>query len=701
MKDTTPSTRNALRTLLIILAIAVGIVIYALGWNTTEISLEEVQDETRQASVKRALRELLSPDIFTRDRIEKTYTATFTIGCPDQLPETRVQTDGDAYLEFDPPCAEADDVIAVTGYDFPAGAIARIQLVPPTGQNLPFKLAVSLDPNAKITEESLFDIDGAGYFEVGLKVPRGRGLDGKTHNIIVQTLVPTGNPRFSNTTEIVIEKMIETIFLALMATTLALPIAIVLSFIAARNLMRQVNLYLGVVLVGFILLPVGAVLGSVILAPIGTWAVDLGEDLIPGLVVISAALALFAAVSYILNVANVPSRLASILQNLLLVISLVVVLGALGGIGLWISSKLQDGLLGHLGNFVGTLGELVDLTITAIAALAIGLWLSSLGAASAANVLRHVQSPLSNILGAVLGALAGGMLLAATGYIGMQAVLLGLLTPIVASVLGGQIAIAVLEALGLLPTHEIKADQSFSERVMRMVIFVVGVVVVFIGTATAMDLIRAVVDQRLPSRIARDLFGLFELEEYVIRSTLIGVILGGAGGGLAGSNTSFPLGMTVYNTARTILNMLRAIEPLIMGIVFVIWVGIGPFAGVLALTLHSIAALGKLYSEQVENIDAGPIEAIQSTGANRLQTIIYAVVPQIVPPYIAFTMYRWDINVRMSTIIGFVGGGGIGFLLQQQINLLRYKQAGVAVLAIAIVVSALDYASAAIRERIV
>ena len=97
----------------------------------------------------------------------------------------------------------------------------------------------------------------------------------------------------------------------------------------------------------------------------------------------------------------------------------------------------------------------------------------------------------------------------------------------------------------------------------------------------------------------------------------------------------------------------------------------------------------------------GPIEAIQSTGAGWLQTVIYAVVPQIVPPYIAFTMYRWDINVRMSTIIGFVGGGGIGLLLQQQINLLQYKEAGVAVLAIAVVVSILDYISASIRERLV
>jgi phosphonate ABC transporter permease subunit PhnE len=138
-----------------------------------------------------------------------------------------------------------------------------------------------------------------------------------------------------------------------------------------------------------------------------------------------------------------------------------------------------------------------------------------------------------------------------------------------------------------------------------------------------------------------------------------------------------------------------------MAIVFVAWVGLGPFAGALALGLHTIASLAKLYSEQVESIMAGPIEAIQATGANRLQTIIYAVVPQIVPPYISYTMYRWDINVRMSTIIGFVGGGGIGFILQQNINLLNYRAASVNMLAIAIVVSLMDYISSKIREKYV
>jgi phosphonate ABC transporter permease subunit PhnE len=161
------------------------------------------------------------------------------------------------------------------------------------------------------------------------------------------------------------------------------------------------------------------------------------------------------------------------------------------------------------------------------------------------------------------------------------------------------------------------------------------------------------------------------------------------------------LGLGVYYLTRTVFNVLRAIEPLIMAIVFVVWVGIGPFAGALALALHTIAAMAKLYSEQVESISAGPLEAVRATGANRLQNVVYAVVPQIVPPYISFTMYRWDINVRMSTIIGFVGGGGIGLLLQQNINLLEYRQAAAQILAIAIVVAAMDWLSSRIRARYV
>ncbi len=687
-----------------VLIIAVGVVIYAYGWNITDISLEEVEDPTRQASVSRAMRELLSPDIFTRDRKTQDFEAAYTIGCPQgELPDGRVEVSGDAYLMFDPPCAEPDGIITVRGVNFPEGAIARINLVMESGQKMPFRVASSTDPSAEVGEVSTFDVDSAGGFTVLLKVPKGRGLLGKTHPLNIQTLVPSGWPRLSSTTETVIEKMVETIFLALMATTLALPISIVLSFIAARNLMREIELQLGIVLVGFVLLPVGALLGIWLVAPIGKWGVALGEDPWPGLIAIPAAIALFAAISFAaarIKLSGPADRLRGILLNLLLVVLLIFVLGVLGGLGIWVGGKLNKGLLSDLGSFTGTLGELIKLTVAALSALGLGMWLSMLGASLVSRPMRHLDAPVANVLGAALGVLSGAILLAATGYIGMQAVLLGLLTPVIAALLGGQIAVQLVQAVGLLARHEIKAEQSSVERSARTVIYVVGAVITFILVALEIDLVRAVVDQRLPANTMRDL-GLFKIEEHVAISALTGALLGGISGGLSGTSRNFPLGMTIYDTSRTVLNTLRSIEPLIMGIVFVIWVGVGPFAGVLALTLHSIAALGKLYSEQVENIDSGPIEAIMSTGANRLQTIIYAVVPQVVPPYIAFTMYRWDINVRMSTIIGFVGGGGIGFLLQQQINLLRYKQAGVAVLAIAIVVSVLDYASAYIRERIV
>ncbi|HST04181.1 MAG TPA: phosphonate ABC transporter, permease protein PhnE [Chloroflexia bacterium] len=161
------------------------------------------------------------------------------------------------------------------------------------------------------------------------------------------------------------------------------------------------------------------------------------------------------------------------------------------------------------------------------------------------------------------------------------------------------------------------------------------------------------------------------------------------------------IGTTIYTLARTVLNILRSIEALILAVIFAATVGLGPFAGVLSLTVYAIASLGKFYSEAIEAIDPGPLEAITATGANRLQVITYAVIPQFIPQFIGFTLYMWDRSVRASTIVGFVGGGGIGFLLVQYINLLQFHQAGTAIWAIAIVVIIMDWASARIRARII
>ncbi|MEE8391765.1 MAG: phosphonate ABC transporter, permease protein PhnE [Anaerolineae bacterium] len=186
-------------------------------------------------------------------------------------------------------------------------------------------------------------------------------------------------------------------------------------------------------------------------------------------------------------------------------------------------------------------------------------------------------------------------------------------------------------------------------------------------------------------------------------ATIFGIVFAIPISFFAARNLMFgsPATMAIYYITRTFLNIIRSIEALIWGIIAVTVVGLGPFAGILALLIHSIAALGKLYSESIESIDPGPIEAIQATGATQLQMIMYAVVPQMIPSFVSFSIYRWDINVRMSTIIGMVGGGGIGLLLSQYMKLLQWRPAGVCVWFIAITVAILDYVSADIRQRFV
>lgn len=156
----------------------------------------------------------------------------------------------------------------------------------------------------------------------------------------------------------------------------------------------------------------------------------------------------------------------------------------------------------------------------------------------------------------------------------------------------------------------------------------------------------------------------------------------------------------VYFGLRTILNVTRSMEPLVWAIIFTIWVGVGPFAGLLALLIHSVASLAKQFSEIIEGVSLGPVEAIRSTGANRIQTIWFGVVPQVLLPFISFSFYRWDINVRMATIIGLAGGGGIGTLLINFQGRGMWPEVGCIVLVIAVVVWIMDTASAHIREAL-
>ena len=161
-----------------------------------------------------------------------------------------------------------------------------------------------------------------------------------------------------------------------------------------------------------------------------------------------------------------------------------------------------------------------------------------------------------------------------------------------------------------------------------------------------------------------------------------------------------PVGWLVYTATRGVFNVVRSIETIVWALVLALWVGYGPFAGALALAVHTVAALGKLYSEQVEAVDAGPLEAMAATGARRWQVVRYGVIPQVIPAFLAFTLYRWDINVRMATLVGLVGGGGIGRMLFYYKNEFRWQEMGAVILAIVAVVWLMDYVSGRVRERI-
>lgn len=162
-----------------------------------------------------------------------------------------------------------------------------------------------------------------------------------------------------------------------------------------------------------------------------------------------------------------------------------------------------------------------------------------------------------------------------------------------------------------------------------------------------------------------------------------------------------PVTSVIYTVVRLFFTFVRSIDVLIVVILSAVIFGIGTTAGVFALAFHNVGVIGKLYSEAIEGIDAGPIEAITATGANRFQVVWTAVLPQIVNPFISFTIYRLDTNVRLAPILGLVGGGGIGSILFQNINLLNYRAASFIVLLIIVTVAVMDFASAQVRKRLV
>lgn len=509
----------------------------------------------------------------------------------------------------------------------------------------------------------------------------------------------TGQLVVSEAARITVERIIETIFMALLASTIGTILAVPVSFLAARNLMEYITWPLASISAAIVALTAGGLIGARITSQISGLTQFVSDQPLFGLVVLLAVVGLIWLVTRVGPPLLTEERRSTGMRfltgiRIFLALALIVFgLAIVARLGLLAGAWLEDNLgpFGFLGNFLFVLSDLLRLLLPAVVGFLTAIIAASYASRFSQEAVLSWRGTIARILTSVLMALATVILiLAAAGLLNwLYQFALPSNWMSISAVVGG--IMAGLVALSVFPQN-IKSISGSSSRFIKVAVTIIKFLIFSIGSGLVIY------------QISSLLVPLFDQDDPMLFTLLVALV-----GSLPAAifslfmdpNHPYRIGFTVYTISRSILNVLRSIEPLIMGIVFVVWVSLGPFAGIMALTLHSIAALGKLFSEQVEGIDEGPVEAITATGAGRLQMVTYAVIPQIIPPFTAFALYRWDINVRMSTIIGFVGGGGIGFVLSQNIQQLRYRQASVMMLAIAIVVATLDYASSKIRSRII
>lgn len=158
--------------------------------------------------------------------------------------------------------------------------------------------------------------------------------------------------------------------------------------------------------------------------------------------------------------------------------------------------------------------------------------------------------------------------------------------------------------------------------------------------------------------------------------------------------------VALFGAAKAILNVLRTVPEIVWAMIFVFMVGLGPFPGVLALGVHTGGVLGKLFGEVLEDVDRAPLEALQATGASRVRILVYGVLPQALPQFVAYALYRWEVNIRVAAMMGFVGAGGLGQRIHIAISLFHEHQLLTLILAIYLIVTLVDALSAYLRARL-
>ncbi|RMS83228.1 phosphonate ABC transporter, permease protein PhnE [Pseudomonas savastanoi] len=157
----------------------------------------------------------------------------------------------------------------------------------------------------------------------------------------------------------------------------------------------------------------------------------------------------------------------------------------------------------------------------------------------------------------------------------------------------------------------------------------------------------------------------------------------------------------IHLPLRRCMDAFRSINEMVFAMLFVVAVGLGPFAGVLALWISTTGVLAKLFAEAVEAIEPGPVEGVRATGASALQEVIYGVIPQVMPLWISYALYRFESNVRSATVVGMVGAGGIGVILWENIRAFAFVQTSAVLLVIIVVVSVIDIMSQRLRKQFI
>ncbi len=190
-----------------------------------------------------------------------------------------------------------------------------------------------------------------------------------------------------------------------------------------------------------------------------------------------------------------------------------------------------------------------------------------------------------------------------------------------------------------------------------------------------------------------------ETVQIAIWGTLLAILMSIPLSFLGARNTTPHI--AVFHLTRLLLNALRAINELVFALIFVSAVGLGPFAGVLAVALHATGMLAKFCAEEIEGVDKGQVEAQIATGASRMQVILFGVTPQIVPQFIGYAIYRFDVSIRSATVLGLVGAGGLGFSLIQTMKLFKYHQTATCILVIFLLVLVSDWICGKLRRKVI